>query len=262
MAKDTSSFSFDLLRFPTTGETKNIFENFPELRQLHITYNSKDDLTFQSTDRFIDHNDFQQWLIRLLNKLGDVRFSYIQLTYSFNKGIPDQNWKKDGERGGMSFFTEFSTEDHNANKFLFDFFTETFYYHFFSSVDVLYKVINKLFSFNFDEFIKDFNSKVLKKLKEKDFDLHNAIDSFIKLQRKNRKFRNDFTHNFAANEVDLRSKQSIKNDRKTVTMMDPSYTTSKELFNEIQKLIQLYTPVLRLLEISISKEIEKYKSKF
>jgi Cthe_2314-like HEPN len=260
MAKAKNDFSVNLLKYPTSEETKKIFEPFPELKKIHISYNSKRNIQFNSTDIFIDYNDFEQWLIRLLNKLGDIRFSYIQLADSFNKGIPDWNWKRDKDRGGIVFFPEFSKEEHNANKFLFDFFIETFYYHYFSSVDILYKVINKLFSMNIDEHKKNFNLKVLIKLKKEDLKLHEAIDQFLKLNKQNRKFRNDFTHNYAVNEVDMRSKKSIKDGRKTVTMMDPTYTPSKELFDEARNLIQVYLPVLRVFENSITKVQEKYSA--
>jgi hypothetical protein len=116
MATDKNSFTPDLLRYPNSEERKKIFELFPELEQLHISYKSID-LQFDSTDIFIDYNDFEQWFIRLLNKLGDIRFSFIQLAYSFQKGIPDGNWKTDKDRGGITFFDEFLTEEHNANKF-------------------------------------------------------------------------------------------------------------------------------------------------
>jgi hypothetical protein len=77
--------------------------------------------------------------------------------------------------------------------------------------------------------------------------------------RQNRKLRNDFTHNYAANEVDMRSRRFIENGKKTITMMEPYYTTSKELFNEAQKLMQIYLPLLRVFENSIIKVQEKFR---
>ena len=39
--------------------------------------------------------------------------------------------------------------------------------------------------------------------------------------------------------------------------MDPSYTTSDQIFSEIQKMIELYIPVLRFIEEAFAKEESK-----
>jgi hypothetical protein len=52
----------------------------------------------------------------VLNKLNHLRFSFIQLTLFYNKGIPDKHWKREMDEGGTIFFENFTTEEHEVNK--------------------------------------------------------------------------------------------------------------------------------------------------
>lgn len=241
-----------IFRYANNSETKAIVESFAEIKKLKIDYSHKKERHFKSFNKFIIHNDFEQWLIRFSNKLVDIEFSYVQLVFSFNNGIPDENWKRNKEEGGIVFFENFKESSHRTAKYLFDYFVEGFYYHYFSSIDLLYKVLNKFFCLEVDENSFHFNKDVLKGIKKIDISLHDEIKKFISSTKDNRRIRNNFTHNYAPNEVDLRSKEIIKDGKKSIIMMDPTYTTSKELLIEIQDLIKLYLPLIKQIQKRIN----------
>jgi len=249
---------FDNFKYAGDKDTDLIVAAYPKIREVTIAYDFKSDHIMKSMDLFIVHNDFTSWLIRLLNKLNDLRFSYFQISFSLNKGIPDKDWKIDKKRDGTYYFEGFKTESDEINKFLFDFYSECFYYHYFSSLDIIYKTLNKFFLVNIGEGERNkFNHKVREGIKPINPSLYTVLVEFGDMTKPNRFRRNSFTHNYAVNEIDFRSKQVQNDNRKTTRLMDPSYTTSDQIFSEIQSMIELYIPVLRFIEEVFVKEESK-----
>lgn len=159
------------------------------------------------------------------------------IKYHFKKGIPDDEWKTIESNGSTYFFKNFTKDEHEVNKFLFDYYTEAFFYQYFSFIDILYKLINIRYNLGIDESVKWFNSDVAKKLPQVDSSLAKALHSHHKNTGTHRTSRNSMTHAFSERELDLRPIIKYEGSQKVITLLEATYTSSAALLEKIENLI-------------------------
>lgn len=192
---------YEHLRYLGHSDEVEIFTRFPANKDVKLKSYPEDDKHFTSVSKFIDSYDYTYWLMRFKNKLNDIRFTYILVAFAYHSGIPDKDWMIHLENGKSKFYTDLLTDKQFINYFLFDYYAEFFFYQLFSSLDILNKCIDKLYSLHVDPNPNQFNKNVLKALKPKDKQLHDAITTFYDQSKNSRKLRNNFTHDFPANEI-------------------------------------------------------------
>lgn len=232
---------FDLINFPSKSDWTFIMNEFPIIRQLSIQadISVRQDSINNIGDFLTKPNDFLNWTTRLVNKLGKLRFSYVLLIY-YSKNLSDKNWIQHNDDGSTHFFPEFKEADH-YKKFMFDYFTENFYYHYFSSVDIISFLLNIYYNLNVNEgmqFSKNVQSKI------PDRELKDKIDEFLKNIKVARNNRNKLTHNFPFNEVDMRSQSEPNN----VHVGKHDYRPSSDTITEIHEIIKKLEKILRAIE--------------
>ncbi len=232
---------FELITFPSKLEWTTIMDEFPSIRQIAIkTKLSLDESSITNLgDAMTKPNDFSNWQTRLVNKLGKLRFSYVLLIY-YSKGLPDENWVIHDDTGETNFFPDFKNSDY-YKKFMFDFYTESFYYHYFSTVDIIPYLLNIFYDLNVKEDFK-FSKEVYSKIFDKE--LKKGIDIFHTNTRVARNGRNALTHRFPFNEIDIRSKKIGR----TIYGGINEYTTSVVTIKQIQEIVNALEKLLRLIE--------------
>ena len=231
----------DHIRFPSKKEWNHIIINFPTSTKLFFST----DLYLEGTsihafEEFIKHQDLSNWKTRFNNKLGKLRFSYVLAIY-YSKNVIDVNWIKHDDNGNTNFFPNFANKKDLHNKFIFDYFSESFYYHYFSCLDILGHLLCVFFKIQIPERRIDI-FKVVNKIT--DIDLKKYLNEFLEKIQNAKEKRNGLTHRFPFNEIDMRSK-SIDN---VLNFGLFEYISSTETIDEIHEIIIELEKILRIIE--------------
>lgn len=153
--------------YPSSEDRKQINQQFPLLNEIRLTYDFNRAVSFDTPMSMVNSEDSDSWLRRLSSRLAQLKLAYTFTKYSYNKGIPDENWKTSQPDGKTIYFIDFS-EEHHVNHYLFRYHVEYFYYLYFSTVDIMYKCIDCFFQFNVSaRMASQFNKLVLSRLRRK-----------------------------------------------------------------------------------------------
>lgn len=131
--------------------------------------------------------DLFEWDTCLGNKLGKLNETYIYLVTHYNRGIPEK--------------LDNITNKESINSFLFGYYSEIFCYHYFSSRDCIFQIVNTFYGLSLKEYEVSFQK--LKNL-EIDGDVVQLIRDFNEETRELNNIRNEFTHRFPPNYPDYR----------------------------------------------------------
>jgi hypothetical protein len=188
----------DYLQFPAKDDWNEIYKQSPfvQIKEILETFRIPQEAKgfnglFVLTEMVIFYEEFE-------NRIADLQKSYIFMMYFFGRGIPDNPWfispSLDGKKT-IQYFPEFE-DIHYINKDWFDYFSEMFYFKYFSAFDVgahMLKIFHNL------EIKKPSFELVVSKLEDKNATLFNLLN---RLRREEayllaKKVRNDITHNRA-----------------------------------------------------------------
>ena len=207
-------FSKMLFEYPTEEEWNEISKSHP-FEKLII---SRENFFIggKGVENFIKHNITSRWVNYLIGRLFEVRKSFVFMIYYFNKGIPDDEWKKNGDDGGIEYFTKPMTNRQLHIMSEFCYYVDIFYYKIFSVFDSLGHLLNEMFSLGLIDNNVNFKSAI-KKLKNNNGDLYAELTKirgnheFVKAN----KLRNYFTHYFSPCEIGPGYKKHIKKTKKS-----------------------------------------------
>lgn len=128
-------------------------------------------------------SDLVEWNICLLNKLGKLNETYVLLNTSYERDKKQKSVEK------------------TIDNYLFDYYTEIYYYYFFSARDLIAQIINVFYNLGINENNVDF-----KKLceNEKLNSIKDLLIDFSNATKTTNEIRNSFTHRFPKNYPDSR----------------------------------------------------------
>jgi hypothetical protein len=158
--------------YPSIEEFNEIANSFNPINELEFNISLNQNSFNDFFENLIAKTEFPFWIIRFNNKLRKIRISYIISKFHFLKGIPDDEWFiTPGKNGGTVEYFQHFDKFHHFNKFMFSYYYEMFYYHFLSSVDVLYHILNIFLNLKIDykkciKQHKSFTKAVLKKIEK------------------------------------------------------------------------------------------------
>lgn len=179
--------------YPTKEERMLANLAYPNIEKFGFEEKHEFQLFFEDKKKNVEVKrevDLYNWDMCLLNKLGMLRDSYIFLFTSYQRGITN------GFKGkGI------------INRKLFDYYTEIFYYFFFSTRDIIFQILNVYCDFILTESEVSIPT-ISSKIKNTEFEV--IFDTFMKATIDASKFRNNFTHKFPLNHPDYRG--TIIND--------------------------------------------------
>lgn len=225
---------------PNKGEWHNTFEAFPVLKNLKIELPiSNNDYTLENINAYADADYLKNdWQRHMNTKLSNLKITYILFIHYFNKGIPDDE-NENGEH-----FSNFTHKD-RYNKYFFDYYTENLYYYRSSAYDFIFHALNTYYDFKIEK-SPGFTGKIMKKLETKNKNLYDFLDNTKKdaIHKEGTDFRDDFTHNFLPNRPGI----GFHRRGELITFGGRSYTSSKEIKNNVDGLITLLEQALRELE--------------
>lgn len=180
-------------QYPTKEERLLASLAYPTIENFGFEYKNEFQLFFddQKKNNEVKREvDLYHWDTCFLNKLGKLRDTFTFLFTCYQRVITSGFTGKD-----------------IINKYLFDYYTEIFYYYFFSTRDLIAQIINVYCDLKLTEsdvFIRNISSKI------KNTVFGDILDTFLKATSDASEFRNNFTHKFPLNYPDYRG--TIIND--------------------------------------------------
>ncbi|MFD2245732.1 Cthe_2314 family HEPN domain-containing protein [Pontibacter ruber] len=247
-------------QYPTQQESIEIQNHFPPVKELFLSHNdieAKEEYHKVDVMIYVAKHDIINWINRLNNKLGKLKFSYILLKFYYLKGIPDEQWKVELEAGGTKFFPDFKDEGDHYIHFLFKYSSENFYYHYVSALDCIAHLLNIYYNLSWGEKEVAFKKDLFKKLQLKDKDLAQSLGIFSESIGDIREDRNGLAHRFPLNEVDFRSKKNFQDGKEVVTMGSAHYTNSREVLTKIERSVELLSDTLKNIEKTLSSNSDQ-----
>ena len=208
----------DDFKYPTEKERYEIQKDWPRLENFDFKYNHPLALVVNEgvpMDDASRQSNLFWWDYCLINRIGNLRATYIYTLTNYNRGFSDD--------------LEKCTHIQLFNKLLFDYYAEIFYYYFFSTRDIIVQILGNFYSLSTKEDKLYFNSEFINKLNN--ISVRNAILSFEASTKDAYKYRNEFAHRYTPNIVDYRT--VISDDKLKMSFGGGGFITSVKIVENI-----------------------------
>jgi len=198
-------------QYPTTTEFNNIYEGKKELwnkMMLEVNINKEYGLAD------VGDIEYDHWKAEYNSRVTDLINTYALMSFYYQKGIPDENWKPTHSPNPKIRFPDFKEEHYNY-LYWFSFYLENYYTRFFGIIDTLYHLVNVKYWLSVQPKI-GFNETVVKKIKAIDNDLGEKLDkknlkkdeTFVQADQ----YRNDLTHNYRPHQILVLPNKRVVNE--------------------------------------------------
>jgi hypothetical protein len=220
-------------KYPTKDERIMANKICPLIKSFGFEYKNEIQLFLQDKYKFGEVKrevDLFQWDCCLLNKLGKLQETLVYLNTNYLRGQND------------------IANEQPINDYLFDYYTEIYYYYFFSSRDLIAQILNVYTDLNFHEDKVSLNkiaSKIINPV-IKELILNFSSSNSIKIAND---FRNAFTHKFPSNYADYRGTVSMLNGVTTYGVGRGNLINSNDIIENIidsQKILKEFIDSLRV----------------
>jgi len=178
------------------------------------------------------------WNMCLQNRFGFLYETYINLITNYNRGFKDDLTK--------------CSDNEYVNKILFDYFSEIFYYYFFSIRDILGQILNLFFLIGKTERHFFTNKSFLDSLTQYDSGLYKNFNISI---TEAKEIRDGFAHRFSPNQPDFRSNYNKILNKDSISLGGGHFISSEQIVENIRdSLKNLNILLLGLSKILIIEE--------
>ena len=182
-----------------------------------------------SIEKGYNLENLYHWNIVFSNKLGKLTQTHLFLKTHFKRGFNEDYLK--------------CNEVELADRALFDYYIEIFYYYYFSAIEILAKIIALYFEIEFkNEESSSFNKNLIEKINQPE--IKQRLSEFNKSIFETKEIRNKFTHRFPVNEKDFRLE---KTETDSISKGFGKIIKTEEIYNNIESLSKL----LQLLIIDL-----------
>lgn len=194
MVKSTTIvINSDAFTYPSGEEKALIYKDYPEVPNLKFTKRislpevASRGISMREANKI---NNLFFWNLYVSNRLRLVRESYVISVSNYNRGVPDLSERT-------------TSESQFANRWIFDYYAETFYYFLITSVDQLAQLLNTYYDLNIPENKVCFGPKLFSLIND------DKVIEVLKDFQKNiyiaRRYRNKFAHGFSPITPDFRT---------------------------------------------------------
>lgn len=225
---------------PTPEDHARIIEQLPFLDISSTLFRIKEpDLKGFMKNQEIDH-----WVTVLFDRINDAEMSYVFATFYYEKGIPDDPFHSVSDDGSQKLFPLFKDGDVYI-KWMFDYYTDTYFYKAFSSLDTLAHLLFNIFDLETQGNEKISFKTVIWKLKPVSLALHERL-----LELKNSstfkeadRIRNDHTHNTPHSTLD----SGVRRTGKMISFGIFSYTNAEQMHNTMLKMHACLIEIIKVV---------------
>ncbi len=207
-------------KFPSLNERRELSNGIPK----YAKFNFKpikvisSSLKREHTLSEINHtNNLYNWYVVFSNKIFKLHETELFLRTHFQRGIKENILA--------------SNQRELVDNVLFKYFSEVFYYFFFSTIETLAQIINEYYVMQIPENEVKFSYSFIKRteirnISEQLLDFNNSVDTA-------RQYRNCFTHKFPKNEKDYRTSISSENGRTVLSAGKGDNISNQDFLNNI-----------------------------
>lgn len=227
-------------KFPSLNERRELSDEISN----YAKFNFKSIKVFSSSlkgehtlSEINQKNNLYNWNVVFSNKIFKLYETEIYLRNHFKRGIKENLLA--------------SNERELVNNVLFNYFSEIFYYFFFSTIETLAQIINEYYEMKIPENEVKFSYSFIKRteiqnISEQLLDFNNSVDTA-------RQYRNCFTHKFPKNEKDYRTSISNENGRTTLSAGRGDNITNQDFLNNITECSKKLKELLKNLKLEWNK---------
>lgn len=211
--------------YPTKEERHLYKKEIPKITRLNIDYKSAflNYIENRSINNAITEEDIYWWNLCLNNRYGKLTETYLYFLTHYNRLKKFELEKDDNTH----------TED-----FLYDYYTEIFYYYFYSVRDIFGQLLNVLYKLDFEDDRIFLNKSFINKIP--DDNIKYIFEEFLNSTSESyKKFRNAFNHRFTPNQLDNRAKStiSISDDEREIDFGIEKKISKEEFYEDCKKLM-------------------------
>lgn len=183
-----------------------------------------------SFDQVIRKEDIYWWNNCLNNRIGKLSETFVYVETHFER-------------------LQKNTLPQKTEEFLFEYYSEIFFYYFFSTRDILAQLLNLLFNLGFESNKIYFNDKFINRILDKD--IQEDLRIFLRNTSESYNIRNAFNHRFTPNQKDNRASTNIIKKDNIINVYTPEEPDKSEIFNEIKHLQKSLADLMSYLSIKI-----------
>ena len=223
-------------KYPSRKERQLANQDYPKLLKFGFTGGDMDSILNGngSFEIYNKQNNLAGWDACFQVKLFDLYQAYINTLTHYNRGVPD------GENLTL-------TQENVINKIQFDFYSETFYYFFFSVRDVLAQILNIYYDLGMVD-----TDVTIYKVKEKVQDVKPLLELFVTATKEASGIRNSFTHRFPINQPDSRTNLKTENKKMVLEFRGGNSTTPETIIKNINASLLHLSTLLEGLKTKIT----------
>ena len=220
-------------KYPSAKERKEVQKNYPKLE--HFKFDYKNTLvSILSEKKTIkeasNQSNLYWWNYCFRNRLSMLYDSYLFTFTNYNRGFYDDYSK--------------CTPTQAVNKLLFDYYSETFYYYFISSRDILAQLLRCFFSGDTTKKNLYFNKKFINKIGN--VDVRNLLLKFFQDTGPASDIRNEFAHRFTPNLLDYRT--VVEENEKVMSFKGGKFMESDKVVENINYCLGSFSLLLQELK--------------
>ena len=241
--------------FPTQDDIKRIystapFQPFRAMRKRIFIPLNKDESSTGPLTACLKSIEVTEILEQLHYKIMGAAKSYVLMSYFFEKGIPDdESYISPGKQGESVEFLPHFEPIHFEVKDWFDYFSDTFYYKLFSSLDMVGHFINLQYELGVKPKQVHFNSSLVNKLHTKDLHLHKGLKEILEdpIYLEANRLRNDITHNYLPGSAGLSVTREKGDGWEGIQLGIRAYTSSSAIMSNVQQAVSLLERIVDLV---------------
>ncbi len=225
-------------KYPSLQEIRELSDGIPTYGRLEFKATSIVPFALIEKHSLQEANKISalnNWGRVLSNKLFSLHETHLFLNTHYNRGFKE------------------NVSDNNqrelVDNILFRYFSETYYYFFFSTLDVMAHILNEYYDLNLLEKKVEFKDFLLRQVKNED--IRKKLLEFNSAIEGTREKRNSFTHRFPENEKDFRTKINIEKERTMLSCGIGNMTSNQEFIANITESSDLLKRLIDDLKLGL-----------
>lgn len=222
-------------KYPTLKEKESCRNSIPTFCDFNVPYVDEMNLVLSGKASMVEgarKNHLYHWNLHLRNRLGRLRETFWYLIIIYERGFDDV-YKN-------------CNDEEIVNKVQFSYYSEIFYYLFFSTRDVVGQFLNCLHDLKINEENLKFSNESFSKIKSES--LKKSIRDFLNKTREANGYRNSFTHRFPIDVPDRRSTIEHHEDKSVMSRRTGSFKASADIMKNMTEISKALSTFLETIK--------------
>ena len=208
-------------KYPTSEESERLSDKLPTYKRFQFSPVNIVESTFQGQKPLKEthriHN-LHHWNKCLSNRLGKLKQTHLFLLTHYEREFKENHLE--------------CNEEQLVDRILFDYYSEIFYYFFFSVLDSIAQILNIYFKIDKEDNKVYFKKFFFEQIQNEE--IRKLLNTFIDSTGTASDYRNSLTHRFPINEKDFRSEINEANGNTELSIKGGNVVETKSLISNIK----------------------------